>query len=628
MSFGQINGIFPHPFPRTLDWTMERIGRPEYAAKFDIVICDPRDSNAVKQIHLLSPHTYCLPTRNWTQGAIFWKPAYDISTIPDVWKLRSSTGVFSQSDDGVYPIYDVTSFCGRYSGVVCGYSVGTNAGLPQGETYGEAIARLIVQNWSPDVWDGYSSDGTCSTPDNEHFNSDYDIERKGENAKTVRGVPWITAQWQAGWNSIYRDIRTRLGSKHRLILYHSIQDTFGLSWMNGAGLENGMTHSPHNFISWKPLQDQLDAGTNLPRVSWSEETFKYDIGNAPSDPHNYFRYLRYALGYTSMTDAYMTIGDPSTPGYSEHLWTAYYDEFDLNLGQATGRSKQIGSSGVWVRFFDNGCIIVNTSNSTQLITNTQITGIVGYAGPYLRFKGNQDPVWNDGSQFSSATLISTTPSWSGASQNVGDAVFLVKTPTTIVSDIYVDNAYSPTSPGSPIAVLTGSWSSDFSIGYPNNTWENAMPQQSVSSKWLYHMTTSGGSSNTAMFAPKLNIVGNYNVYEWHGTKSGAATSVPCMINSTSLVINQSINQGKWNLLGKFQSPIAVVIKGSTGITIADAFKFQYVGTDVQPIPNPICFTQAQLDSAKATVICPACPPVQPCDSIGVRVRYYNSIPKP
>lgn len=646
-AFAQVNGIYDHPYPRTMAFTMERIGRPEYAAKVDLVICDPRDSNAVKQVHILSPHTYCLPTRNWTQGAIFWKPAYDITTIPDAWKLRSSTGAFSQSDDGIYPIYDVTSYCPRYSGTVCGFPVGTAAGLGTGETYGEAIARLIVKNWSPAVWDGYSSDGTASTPDNEHFNSDYDIERNGTNAKTVHGTPWITTAWQAGWNAIFADIRTRLGSNNRLLLYHSIQDTFGLSWMNGTGMENSWTHAPHTFTGWKALQDQFDAASvYLPRVSWLEDTFKYDSLHAPARKHDYFRYMRFGLGACSMTNAYYTIGDPSAPGYSEHLWTSYFDEFDLNLGHATGASQQIGSTGVWVRFFDNGCVIVNTSSATRAVTNSDISGLTGYAGVYYRFKGNQDPTWNNGGVFSTASLTSSAASWPGASQYVGDALFLVKTPTTVISDIYLDNAYSATSPGSVPAGFTGTWNSDFSHGYPNNFWSNSMPQQpSIPKWWDDEISSSGTGSNTATFIPVINVTGNYGVYEWHGTHSSMATNVPARIYYASgtkdTTINQTTNTGQWNLLGTYTfnsggTNKIVITNNANGNVMADAFKLVYISADSTPPVPPFSPCQSRVDSAYAAGVrtrppCPTCPVFPDTASIraqGVafgRQAMYNAV---
>ena len=596
LSFGQINGIYTHPFPRTMAYTMERIGRPEYAAKFDIAIMSPEDSNTAKQIHAISPHTYCLATRNWTQGAIFWKPSYDTTTMPDVWKTRSSTGALVNSSDPPYPIYNVTSYCGRYSGIVCGWPVGTAAGLPQGETYGEALARLIVKVWSPAVWDGYASDGTAASPSNEAPVSDADIERNGTNAYAVHGAAWVNSVWQAGWNKVFSDIRANLGSAKRLLLYHSIQDTFGLSWTNGAGLENGMTHAPRSVSAWKALIDRFDAATTFqPRASWVEETIRYDSANAPARKHDYFRYVRWSLGYVTMTNAYYNIGDLSVPGSSEHVWTPYYDEFNLRLGQATGKAQQIGSTGVWVRFFDNGCVIVNTSNTTSTVTDGDIRNLSGYAGTYSRFKGNQDPVWNDGSAFNSVTLTSTAHSWPGGSQNVGDAVFLVKSPTTIVSDVIVDNAYSGTSPGSAPTNFVGTWLLDANQPYPNSTWEITAPQRPEIPLWYYHLVASAGSgSGTATSTPAINISGNYRVYEWHGWAGGnqdsktESAAVPVQIvhasGTASAAIDQTKNYGSWNLLGTY----AFKADGSAMLTltnnvpctgcavIADAFKLEYV----------------------------------------------------
>jgi len=175
-----------------------------------------------------------------------------------------------------------------------------------------------------------------------------------------------------------------------------------------------------------------------------------------------------------------------------HRWTYLHDEYEANLGNSTTGASQI-ESGLWIKYFDNGVLIANISGSTKTITAGQLTG-----GPYYRFRGAQNPGFNNGSQFSSVTLAGV------------DGIMLLKQPLTLITPIVIDNRpKNMTSLGQNPASYSGSWS-----------------QVSVSSRSGYYLATGWGENSepyakttnvgaAATYTPQINIAGDYKVFEWH-----------------------------------------------------------------------------------------------------------------
>jgi hypothetical protein len=285
------------------------------------------------------------------------------------------------------------------------------------------------------------------------------------------------------------------------------------------GWENMYQNSPTNFINGYNLFNQWDTIGPLPRINVITFDTDYDLAHAPTGrPKDYFRFARFGLCTSLLYDTYFMTGDGK-----DHHWTEYYDEYDVKLGYPKGRSQKL-SNGCYVRFFDNGVSIVNPTSSNKTVSNNDLAGLSGFGGPYYRFHGNQDPVWNDGSVFTSVTLVSTLAS--GGSQNVGDGIILVKTPTTIVSDIIIDNAYSGTSPGSNNTSLTGfTWDQSAQYDAPNPSWYASTQHTTSSSNYYdsYYAPTGNGSAK-AIYKPTINVSGKYNVYEWHGWRGRNSSS--------------------------------------------------------------------------------------------------------
>jgi hypothetical protein len=567
--------IINHSFPRiaTLQWGG---GTPEWLSKFDLVITTNSDSLRIREVKRINPNAYTLATTDWNAGVAI-RVAGDPNSVPAQWRTRTSTGAYfnpSGSPSNPY-LLDITNFCATYNA----------------ERYNQALPRVLMQTTDWSAFDGINSDGSWTFPWGA---TDIDLDRNGLNDFTEpgKGPAWIKQQWETGYRTAMDTLRAlykgRWGNPNaKMIAYWSISDTMCSGVVNGVGWENAPDHGP-TFTLWKPLIDQWESGGTLPRINYVCAAVRYDSVHAPARKKDYFRFMRWMLGITLLNDSYFMLDDDA----GNHYYNFYYDEYDVPLGYPTGKAQML-PNGCWVRFFDGGVSIVNPTNSTQVVAGNDLANLQGYQGPYHKFRGNQDPLWNDGSLFQSVTLRSTPASWTGSTQNVGDAIILLRNPVTIVSDIIVDNAYGATSPGSPEAFQSGfSWN-DMAGNAPNPVWHTGPEWDGVSmpQSWRSTYAAPGIGTASAVFRPTINISGRYNVYEWHGWRGTyqssytQATNVPCRVaysnGQTTLSIDQSKNFGQWNLLGTFRfvsggNSSVTISNNANGSVVANAFKFEYV----------------------------------------------------
>jgi hypothetical protein len=320
-----------------------------------------------------------------------------------------------------------------------------------------------------------------------------------------------------------------------------------------------------------------------------------DAGHAPTERKDYFKLLRWLLTISTLHDAYFMSGD-----LQNHHWNNYYDEFDVPLGWPKGGAHMLGS-GAWLRCFDNGASITNPTSATVTVTAAELQAYPECAGTYYRFKGNQDPVWNNGQLFDSVTLTVSTPpvcindsggSCSPTTQYIGDGILLVKQPNvTVVSDVIVDNSYASTNAGSKSATMSG-FSRETSSQLNNRAWSTTIDYAKDERYYHSYYAAAGTGTATAVFKPTINVSGQYRVYEWHGWHGSSAaqyneaTNAPLTITHAGGTyvgtVDQNTNYGQWNLVGTFNFTAggnwnATITNNANGYVLADAFKWEYVG---------------------------------------------------
>jgi len=143
------------------------------------------------------------------------------------------------------------------------------------------------------------------------------------------------------------------------------------AYANGLYQENALGNeswSSHDFSKvWGIYQRNMQKLAPPSRISW----IGADVNNKEYDEidpvfsASELQKARYGLAITLLDDGYFGFdrGDES----HKELW--WLPEYDANLGLAQGKAQQ-RSDGTWVREFDNGTVIVNTTGSARTIQFT------------------------------------------------------------------------------------------------------------------------------------------------------------------------------------------------------------------------------------------------------------------
>ncbi len=543
ISTAQVN----HSYPRISHFHFG--GAPaEWYAKFDILRGDP---NVYEKVKALNPDIITFVSRDWN----VWEVR---ESAPSEWFVRDSEG--NKVNIGYGYLMDISEYCppsAEYGG----------------KKYNEYIVESAIEQCDNPYYDGFFCQGVWEYP---RGNNNIDLDRNGLNDWSEHGKDWIRSVWLEGIHKAASNLYQELKSRGKYLILNSGR-FHDFEWRNSNGLmlENAGPEVLFPFIldkekRWKDIAPE-------PHFLW------FDANEAASK--NDFRNMRFLLTATLMGDGYFAYTDGG------HWYKRYYDEFDTDLGFPRSSAKRL-SNNCYVRFFDKGVVIVNTSGSTQIVTDSDLRGFTEYDGPYYRFKGGQDPVFNDGSQFSEISLWGSPTSYG----SLGDGIILLKEPLTVVSEIIIDDNDAGTSPGSTEPTFIGDWVREGMNGgdfyYVNvRGWMNL---------YKYAYSQSGDGQNKAVYEPTIGVSGNYEVFEWHGWIGETpeyireAKNVPFTIYfsngaKASGTIDQSINYGQWNSLGTYyfkkgDDNKIVINNKANGVVVADAFKFVYKSDEVDDIP--------------------------------------------
>lgn len=558
-----------HRYPRIgiHQWS----GSPdEWYAQFDLVSTASIDVEWAKRIKKLNPDVFILPTSDWNNGTY-------INPFPDEWYLRRANGSkIEYGGPGTF-YANLADNCPPSS-------------LYNGKRVCDHLPEMLVQRIDLSIFDGIATDGLYYQDRelwNYHqlgneFDWDTDLDRNGVNDFKEHGEEWVVNHWNQGVDILFTRLRQLMPQEKLLLInsgswhYHHHNET------NGNFLEHA-----NGGTSWEwftKIYSQFMQSLRKPNIIFLD----YD-GESKDD----FRDMRFQLTTTLYGNAYFSYSDP---GSHEHYYNKFYDEYLVDLGFPLGPMQQIGSTGFWVRFFDNGAAIVNISSMPQTITDAEMQSVPGYAGPYYRFQGGQDPTHNNGK------IFDTVPIWGGRDNlgTIGDGYLLLNSPKTIIYSIIIDNVDMGTSPGTKQPEFIGSWTQ-----YPDPIRNNPYYTMRVADwfgMFAYAYTAAGNGSSRAIYRPTIGYPGYYEVYEWHGwheeTVNDEATNVPMTIyyqnGKATKRVNQTKNHGRWNSLGKYYfhtgtAGYVEITNQADGVVIADAIKFEFRGTnpnaDLTP-PDP------------------------------------------
>jgi hypothetical protein len=407
-----------------------------------------------------------------------------------------------------------------------------------------------------------------------------DLDRNGQ----ADGQSLATSLWLQGNRRIVENLRLEMPAGRLVAAHETAPDEY--SYLNGRGFEFWKGHD------WQWVYDNIltpfSQNAVQPRVNFLEGQ-----GASPED----FATMRFGLATAALADAYFYFEQSGTA----HQLDYHYDEFDANLGYPTGPAQPI-RPGVYVRYFDNGAVVVNGSGAPQTVGASDLAG-----GPYYRFQGGQVPAFNNGHVVSDADPV--VLAGSGAPSNLGsqtgDGILLFRAQTTIVSDIIVDNvARNMTSPGSSPASYAGSWTQQDmgqiggrpTLGYALlYGWDQYGPP--------YAKTTQAGAAAT--YRPTIGVTGTYEVFEWHPVVSDDAQGTSCAsvsvaINHAAGTANRTVDQTvkepdgsqRWRSLGVYTfnagTSGTVVLTAPGGCTaVSDAIRFAWSPSGTPTADKPV-----------------------------------------
>ncbi|PIU10732.1 hypothetical protein COT27_01575, partial [Candidatus Kuenenbacteria bacterium CG08_land_8_20_14_0_20_37_23] len=559
----------------------------EWYAKFDLVA---NGSPGAREAKAINPNMYLINI------GIDWNVEAFKDHKSESWYLN---GVHGESLDvyGGTPQSDITMFCPAI----------------ENQRYNQYIAAATAELLG-DIYDGVFNQGTWGKPigstgefigtkDTTGIDMDRNCVANGGSKNPgsrdandcndwyEHSETWLRQTWQGGIKFTIDNLRSTIGSQAIFINNNGgirpdefpyIDNYF--SQVNGEYQEHIQSISSFTYLK-EAMDKWLNQGRQ-PHMSM--------LGANPSGNKDNFEFVRFFLGVSLLGQVYFETG-----AGNDHHFVHYYDELDINLGYPSGNAVQIRNTGqngrgVWVRFFDNGAVIVNTDSRDTTVSQIDLDDVSGYNGPYYRFNGGQKSTFNNGQPFTSVTLKGRALS---GNQYVGDSIILVKQPTTMVTDIIIDDSEFNTSPGSEPAQLSAEWKfhvcsggGDAAMQCSCDLTEDYWSQNCRSWQNLFGLSWNTAHGGMVVFTPTINVPGNYAVYEWHGKikNQTMASNVSYAVNyaaggSQTFTINQEENIGQWNKLGVFNlasgtgNKVILSASGADGTVVADAIRFVYQG---------------------------------------------------
>lgn len=446
--------------------------------------------------------------------------------------------------------------------------------------------------------DDFERQGGAGIDLNYNRISDFD-----EHGYELAGLQWVNTQWQGGVEKMLQYEHDQFAALHpagkpSIITVNTgaAEDNYAMDVCEGM-LWEGFMRFATDWQTTMNVNRQWDQRMQQRGMTNFTMIIDYEKEGRATYGKNVFNRMRYGLTTALLSGCFYgrTFGD-------YYYITYYHDEFDTDLGYPTSEPQEL-PSGAWVRFFTKGAAICNPTGQPITVDAGELTSMTGYDGPYYRFRGGQDPDFNNGQLFTSVDLYGETRS--RPKDNQGDGILLFKDSVTVVADIWIGNTFNnDTSPGNEPVELAGDWvevtdwSDDrihpWGIGNPCfSQWNQEYTNGSAINDGIgYAYAPGGDGSSTATFRPNIGVAGYYEIAEWHGIlNSPGQYETPAELwvdgqRKMYLSIDQKNNRGRWNRLA-----VAWLPKGNTSFlrinnkapsyVLADAVRFRYLG-DVTP----------------------------------------------
>ncbi len=278
--------------------------------------------------------------------------------------------------------------------------------------WADCLANFVAQKiMSSGFWDGIFYDNVWQ--DITWVNNNIDIYSNGSNQTAAE----INSLWQQGVKNLLTKTRNLIG-RNKLIIYNGNGSYY--AYADGKMFESFPT--PWEGGNWSTVMTKYHQA----EISFNEPNYSIILSDTGNSGENYlYKKIRFALASTLMEDGYFAF-DYGTQDHAQLWW---YDEYNVNLGSALGAPKNLLNknfvqyeAGVWQRDFENGIVLLNSTNKNQTITFDDAV--------YEKIKGTQDLIVNNGQLVNSVTLAPT------------DGLILLRQPNILKNIIYKNGALS------------------------------------------------------------------------------------------------------------------------------------------------------------------------------------------
>ncbi|MBI5793581.1 VCBS repeat-containing protein [Candidatus Uhrbacteria bacterium] len=265
---------------------------------------------------------------------------------------------------------------------------------------------------STGYWDGVFYD---EVQDSISWVGNVDVNKDGKNDSATTA----NSLWASRYQDLFKTTRQQIGKKYIMITNGSSNPDFA-PYVNGRMFET-FPSSDDTLTEWKNMTHEYlhlenDVGYDSVQV--------LNVNSENTGENNDYRKIRFGITTTLLGNGYFAF-DYGTENHSQ-LWT--YDEYGAYLGAPKGdlqntlnpQDTEI-NTGVWMRDFEQGAVIVNATVSTQTVK---------LDGDYEKLHGTQDTSVNNGSIVSQITLASK------------DGIVLLRPIETIVDAVYENGAFA------------------------------------------------------------------------------------------------------------------------------------------------------------------------------------------
>lgn len=360
-----------------LKWTIADYEARELA-KWDLLVLDMEvqvnSRQNLKKIREINPNIIILAyitsqeadanihSSQWSHNATLRKKL--ANSIVDGWWLKNKDGHRTTFWEGTY-LLNISEGSKTNSG-----------GQKWNDFLPEFVSREII---STGLWDGVFYDNVWG--DIAWVRGDFDINNNGK-ADSIRNV---NDEWSNGVKKMLKKTRSLIGDNYLIMGNGKVFQPYQ-NLLNGVMFE-GFPASWESSGNWGGIlstYSRIASNNNNPRATI--------INSYDGSRQNYQR-MRFGLATTMLESHGYFSFDFDVSSHNQVWW---YDEYDVSLGKARSASynlldknSSIYKNGLWRRDFENGIVMVNSSNKEQLH--------VFKGEEFEKINGTQDRTVNNGS---------------------------------------------------------------------------------------------------------------------------------------------------------------------------------------------------------------------------------------